>query len=295
MLQLNNKIFQKLNEKMIWPIVNKINREKILDHRLLFCINSGRSGSEYLATLLGTAKQVVSEHEGEPCMIGDYLDLINKYKYSQTFYQRRYKSLVLKHKLLSLPSETVYADTSHMFIKTFFDTIIEDFYKIEVIILRRYLPKVLKSFVELGYFSDKSRGWPFWFSLPNATTAAIKCIDLEKNLYQYDLCIAYLIDIEARAIRFKKQYPWIKTHEIRLESLNNPQFVKTWFEEELFITPTNQTNIVISQKINEKKESKKSRNITADLEYCQERIYKYIEKATSLGIEIPKSLALDPE
>ncbi|MBW7898496.1 hypothetical protein B188_13730 [Candidatus Brocadiaceae bacterium B188] len=40
------------------------------DHRLLFSINPGRSGSQYLAELLGTAEEVTSFHEAEPPMNG---------------------------------------------------------------------------------------------------------------------------------------------------------------------------------------------------------------------------------
>ncbi len=292
------KYLNKFKRKVVFPIVHEINKEKILNHRLFFCINSGRSGSEYLATLLGTAKEVESYHEPNPNMSGFYVDLVNKQNYSETYSTRYLKNLAIKNQLLKLPEEKVYCETNHMFIKTFFDVIVNDFNQMEVIILRRYLPNVLKSFIQLGYFSEKSWAWPLWMSSPNAITAGIKCIDSDENLDQYDLCIGYLIDIEARALRFKQQYPWIKTHEVRLELLNDFERVKNLFAE-LDITPTAETHAIHSKKINQKKELKekksKSQRVVVDLEYCQERINQYILKAESLGIEVPKTLALNPE
>lgn len=289
-----NQTLNKLNRKLIEPIKHKIYQEKILDHRLLFCINSGRCGSQYLSQILGTAEEVVSYHEQPPPMVGDYLNLINKQDYAETFSKRRYKSHALKNILLKLPQKKVYCDTSHMFIKTFFDVIVEDFPNLQVIILRRNLAHVLKSFVELGYFSPENKNWPLWMSSPNAKTAAIKCIDCDDNLDQYDLCIAYLIDIEARAIRFQKEYPGIKTYEIRLEYMSEFEKIETLFKD-LNITVTDETKNIYSQKINQRKQTKNrySQDKIIDLSFCQERIDRYLEKAHSLNIPIPSTLALN--
>ena len=58
-------------------VVFRIHRKKLLNHRLIFCINSVRCGSGYLAKLLGSAKEVRSYHEAVPQMIGPYLHMIN--------------------------------------------------------------------------------------------------------------------------------------------------------------------------------------------------------------------------
>lgn len=294
MINSQNRILNKLNQKIIEPIFHQIYREKILNHRLFFCINSGRSGSKYLAELINTSEEVLSYHEPVPSMNGFYLNLINEKKYAETFSQRRYKSHAIKNILLKLPEEKIYCETNHMFIKTFSDVIVNDFKKTEVIILRRQLARVLKSFIELGYFSEKNNNWTFWMSSPNAVTSAIQCIDSDENMDQYDLCIAYLIDIEARALRFKQQYPNVKVHEIRLEALQNFDNVKILFNE-LNIKLTKATENMASQKINERQQRKKryTQGINIDLSFCQERINRYIEKAKTLNILIPSTLALD--
>lgn len=281
-------------QKIIQKIQHSINRNKILNHRLIFRINSGRSGSNYLSELLGTAEEVISYHEPSPSMTGDYLRMINKFDYATSFSKRRLKSSTIKDILLKIPDGKIYCETNHMFIKTFFDVVTQDFPKIEVIILRRYLPKVLKSFIELGYFSDKNQAWRFWMSSPNAVTAAIPCIDVDANLDQWDLSIAYLIDIEARAKRFQQEYPGINTYEVPLEELNNFTKVESLFEQ-LKITSTDATREIYTQQINQRKEAKKKYSGEQDisLSQCQERIEEYIQRANDLNISIPTTLALE--
>ncbi|MDJ0553311.1 MAG: hypothetical protein QNJ68_02485 [Microcoleaceae cyanobacterium MO_207.B10] len=281
-------------KKIIQKIQHSINRNKILNHRVIFCINSGRSGSNYLSELLGTAEEVISYHEPSPSMTGDYLTMINKFDYATSFSQRRFKSSAIKDILLEIPDGKIYCETNHMFIKTFFDVVAQDFLKIEVIILRRYLPKVLKSFIELGYFSEKNQAWTFWMSSPNAVTAAIPCIDVDSNLDQWDLSIGYLIDIEARANRFQQEYPGINSYEVRLEELNNFAKVESLFQQ-LKITPTDTTKKMYTQQINQRKETKKKYSGEQDisLSHCQERIEKYIQRANDLNISIPTTLALE--
>jgi hypothetical protein len=275
-------------------IVNQLYSDKIFSHRLVFCINSGRSGSQYLAELLGTAEEVISYHEPQPPMTGDFLSLINNNNYSDSLRVRKIKSHTIKNVIRNFPEGKIYCETNHMFIKTFFDIVCKDFKKIDVIILRRYLPSVLKSFIELGYFSEKNPNWPLWMSSPNAVTAAISCLDKDENLDQYDRCIAYLIDIEARAIRFQKEYPLIPTHEVRLESLNNYEQIKELFKR-LKITPTKNTEAIYTEKINQRSGTKiKYQEIPVSLNYCEERINRYINLATEKGIVIPSSLALKP-
>jgi hypothetical protein len=259
------------------------------DHRLLFSINPGRSGSQYLAELLGTAEEVTSFHEAEPPMNGSFLHMINELPYDRTVKKRRIKCNAIKKILNGLPAGQIYCETNHMFIKTFFDVVIKEFRNVDVIILRRELSHVLKSFVELGYFSSKNTAWPDWMSSPNAQTRAINCIDKDENLDQYDLCIAYLLDIEARARRFQREYPQVNTYEVCLESLCHYPDVITFFEK-LKITPTGQTREMTGRVLNSRKEAKMRYDNFSEIEYCEERIKAYIKKSMLLGIDVPEDI-----
>jgi hypothetical protein len=261
------------------------------ENRLFFCINSGRAGSQYLSELLGTAKEVISYHEPEPNMSGKYLTMINEELYDKTFEARLIKCKAIKKLLRRFSRNEVYCETNHMFIKTFFDVIMSEFDNniIEILILRRNAVKVLKSFIEMGYFSPFNTYWPKWMSSPNAKTAAIGCLHSDDKMDQYDRCIAYLIDIEARAQRFLKDYPHIKVHNIRLEDLRSFDNVNRLWDD-LTITCTRKTYKVFKKVINKRAKVKNEMRILTNMEYCHERMGSYIERAEAAGIQIPETL-----
>ncbi|ACB52082.1 unknown [Crocosphaera subtropica ATCC 51142] len=295
MEELPEKIVKKLKE-VPNAVKRLIYQQKILNHRLIFSINSGRTGSGYLAKLLGTAEEVTGYHEKQPAIIGDYLRMIENQPYERSFNKRRFKSIAIQNELLSFSDNQIYCETNHMFIKTFFDVILRDFNhaNIQVITLRRNLAQTLKSCIELDFFSPGRKSWTLWFSSPNAVTSAIPCIDSDENLDQYDLCIAYLIDIEARGNRFRQDYPHIKNYQVRLENFQDYDYIESLFTK-LTITPTKATQEIYCQKINSKNQKKERRQKKVDIVYCQERINQYIDKAKRMGIILPPNFSNSDE
>jgi hypothetical protein len=126
-------------------------------------------------------------------------------------------------------------------------------------------------------------------SSPNAKTAAIGCLHSDDKMDQYDRCIAYLIDIEARAQRFLKDYPHIKVHNIRLEDLRSFDNVNRLWDD-LTITCTRKTYKVFKKVINKRAKVKNEMRILTNMEYCHERMGSYIERAEAAGIQIPETL-----
>lgn len=269
-----------------------LNKKSLLNRKLIFSINSGRSGSNYLAELLGTAENVQSHHENLPYMSGKYTDMVNGAFYQKSFDDRKVKNESIKRELINLPRDRIYCETNHMFIKTFHDVILSEFNNVKVLILRRKLSRVLKSFVELGYFSDKNPYALNWMTSPNAETAAIKPVDDSEKLDQIDRCIAYLIDIEARTVRFQKDYPQVDCYAVRLEDLNNVEYVREMFNR-IGVNPTTKTTELVGEAVNSKNHKKKAVANSVDVEYCQHRIEKYIKRSQALNIAVPNSLALD--
>src|SRR4051812_30999500 len=155
------------------------------DRHLIFSINSGRSGSKYLAELLATSPNVKSFHEAEPKMSGEFVEMINAKPLEDSRDKRRVKVKAIEEILRSTPPETVYAETNHTFITTFYDVVLEEFQNVDVIILRRDLARVLKSFIELGYFSPSNPLSREWMSSPNAATAALPAIGPDASLDQF--------------------------------------------------------------------------------------------------------------
>jgi hypothetical protein len=190
-----------------------------------------------------------------------------------------------------LPHE-IYAETNHMFIKTFFDVVLAEFSNVDVVILRRSLPHVLKSFIELGYYSPLNSVAPDWMSSPNAATAALRPVAPDDQLDQYDASIAYLLDIEARAQRFIREYPLVRVHEVRLEQLLDREGVAA-FLPRLNLVPNDLMWGFVGQRVNDRSHKKRHRNNPTTLDECRRRLNAYLDRAERAGIVVPRTAALE--
>lgn len=233
----------------------------------IFCISPGRSGTKYLSQLLDTAEEVVAFHEKRPLMSGKYLELIINHPYEYSYQER----MIKVDQVVKDSKHHIYAETNNMYIKTFFD--VTAHLNPKVIILKRPIKQILKSFMELDFFGEKNNNWKDWLTPANAITAA-KSVKNFNSLSQINKCIAHLLDIEARTERFKIQYPNIETYEVSLNDLNSNNKVAKLFNK-LDITPTKKTTNIIGNKINERKVVKRkiSNNIT--LQECERALNEY--------------------
>lgn len=273
---------------MLFSIGNKKRVSSTEPYRFIFCINSGRSGSKYLAQLLSTAERVSAFHEENPTMSGSYLRMTCDKVLEATFVERSVKAQAIWHMASRLPLGWIYAETNHMFIKTFFDVVMEAFkdHEIDIIILRRNLPQVLKSFITMGYFSEANQVWPGWMHVPGICNCIFRPPAISGDPDQYDLAIGYLLDIEARAQHFKLCYPNCRIHEVKLELIQSPDEVIAFFTD-LRLSPTVATLDMLGKYFNERTHRKTQIGIRTTLEYCEQRIQEYLQKCRDQEIEVP--------
>ena len=105
-------------------------------------------------------------------MTGSYLRRVQNAPLSQSMLPRRIKIAAINRRLAAMEPQQVYAETSHMFIKTFADVVLDYYQNVEVIVLRRQLDQVLRSCMELGWFSQRNPIWQLWMSVPQPGRAS---------------------------------------------------------------------------------------------------------------------------
>ena len=267
------------------------NAKLIQEKQYIFSINPGRSGSKYLSSILATAKGVLAAHEPEPKMIGDILRLVEEKNYAESYDERIYKAKTV-NKLLLNSSCFTYVETNHMFIKTFFDVVINELQNTKVIFLKRNIVDTLHSFYQLGYFSERNKAWKDWMISPYAVTSAIPCMLDENEKDEIGLSMAYIIDIYARGYRFINEHPDISVFHITLDDLNNEEKVLELFKE-LNVVPTEDTLLQIGKKTNSRAHKKKKfggKEISK--EYLKRRCLSYIEKLNSNGYNIKEMIII---
>jgi len=173
-----------------------------------------------------------------------------------------------------------------MFIKSFHDVILEYYENVEVIVLRRPLHKVLKSFIELGFFSDTNPISARWMHNPDSLNCAAELFKPLDEMDQFEKCIAYLLDIESLAQAFVDNYPNIKTHNITLDILTRIDGAKRFFQD-LGARWTLESDRLYSSTVNRKTAYKSAIDYSPSEEYCRERLDQYIQQAQHAGKSIP--------
>ena len=262
--------------------------------RHIFSINSGRSGSEYLARVLNTARDVTAFHEPEPDGAGRRITqypatnptLFDRLVQPAWYARKMGKVKAIRRMTKDWEARRIYAESNHMFIFSFYDVVMDHLEEVSVILLRRWLPSGMRSFMELDHFTPQDPWAQWWFPSPHSKSAAATPLAPYDELDQADRIIAYLVDVEARAQRFRKQYPDTPVIEVRLEELNDLGKARTMFSE-LKLGETPLTQQVVGRVVNDKPEHKKRVANPTTIEYCRERIEQYVDKCTKRGIELP--------
>ena len=261
-----------------------------------FCINSGRSGSKYLTTLFAASPEAVAYHEAPPQMNGDLLRLAENEPYEATYAARRVKAAAVRGLLANASERHTYAETNHMFIKTFFDVAMGELgqqagERVGVVLLRRELAAVVKSFAELGIFTERNTVWPDWMTSPYASTRAIEPAAPEGTLDALELTVAYLVDIEARAQRFLRTYPDADVFETRVEAFADPAEIERLYAW-AGLTLTDGALALRGQTVNERTARKAMIGATVNAGECQDAVGRYLQRCADAGIVVPKTLAL---
>jgi hypothetical protein len=178
------------------------------------------------------------------------------------------------------PADSVYAETNHMFIKVFHDVVLDSFPRTTVIILRRDMAATLKSLVDLGYFSSSSWHWRLWMQAGTSLTAVVKPPRPFEKLDAVDRAIAYLVDIEGRAARFKIDYTDIPVIEVRLEEISQSAGAVTLLRS-LDLSVNTEALSRTTTRMNTRADLKHRREKQITLEQCKERIHTYVSQIGS--------------
>ncbi|MEB3224915.1 MAG: hypothetical protein VKJ86_03830 [Synechococcus sp.] len=209
--------------------------------KYLFCINPGRSGSDYLTELLTCAHNTISIHEAFPIMNGEPMSDFNDGNGEPL---RALMPLKVREiKKAQGRSEKIYCETNHSFIKGWGYLLPDTFIpqeEIGVIILKRDVQKIAYSLLRIHDIPGRST----WLLSPYQ---AKNLLTPSQNLDCYETCLWYAREIYARAEAYKKKFPKIKYVECQLESLNDYDFVV-----DLFKTFGIQANEALKQKVGKK-------------------------------------------
>lgn len=189
--------------------------------------------------------------------------------------------------------DVVYAETNPNFKSWFYDVVLDKLpqsgYRIDVVVIRRYVAAVLKSMYETGYFT--SRDGYNWMETAAGANSNIKIKELQNDgeLDAYEKILSYVLASEARFRHIQKAYGGAMVESE--ESERRVEFIETRSEElfsrngtlkllrRLNLAPSSATGKLIGV-INDKYRGggAKKRRLHTTLDECEERVAGFLEK-----------------
>lgn len=189
--------------------------------RLVFCATTGRSGSEFLASLLRGHPRIDAAHERPLRMSSKWLRMVSYLGYESTYDARRIKIAGINSTLNNMANSAIYADINHLFIKSYADVVFDAYEhdRISVIALRRHPFDIAKSFFELDFLGASGQSqWPDWYILPTAPSSHFR-VSLEEIDNHFDLIFATLIETEMRTKFFQDRTPAVNWIDVSIEDI----------------------------------------------------------------------------
>lgn len=172
--------------------------ESIHQKRLVFTVTTGRSGTAYLSTILGYARNVFAVHEPPP----EFAEVLRRVQGDPELAEKFW----LEEKLpaiLEVPDK-VYIETSHLVCKGFLEPLLEMGIVPDLIIHRRPPRDVALSMFKMGTIPGRSdKGLRFYLSPDDP--GVLKLPDWER-LHDYQLCFWYCLEIERRAKAYSELF-----------------------------------------------------------------------------------------
>ncbi|MDO5510971.1 MAG: hypothetical protein Q4F57_09760 [Weeksellaceae bacterium] len=212
----------------------------------IFCIGTGRTGSEYLAKMLGMCKGIQAFHEPQPILNGAHM-----MEYLRGHSQLLEAEMPNKVKSIEqLRNDEVYVETSHVFIKSF-GWLLPEYIpqeKIGVILLNRKPSKVVHSYMRIRSTPlNTGRAWQmtplkkeilvkkkgvnpatynFHRKIQRVTRSRIfRKFFGEKTpgflaYYERKLLFWYIEETEAMAQKYQERFPEISYFSVNIDELN---------------------------------------------------------------------------
>jgi hypothetical protein len=217
-------------------------------------------------------------------MNGSILRAVERVGLEETYEKRLLKVLAVNRALSRMKSETAYFESNHMFIKTFADVICDFYDHVDVIILRRHPGKVLKSFIELAYFTSRNPSWKGWMNDPAISDDRLRhCFD---HPDQIDRIIAYLVSIEEKTQVLRQKHPAVRFHDWRLEDLVTSEGAR-----QLILSLGLEWNSALVKRVEKLKNKRLDRKdffgASVAEQVCDQRLDQFYESLSRFGLNIP--------
>jgi hypothetical protein len=262
---------------------------RLTEHRgknlewLIFTATTGRSGTMSLARIFSAVDSCASYHEPWPDMHGE--ELVNLDVDNNPYARFLYKTVKSVNIRRYARGMRYYFEANHMFIKSFYPYVLEDFPgKIKVIHLFRDPVKVANSIYSLGHYPGNETGnmWYLDYRAPSNKIRVAEILDGDENYdHVFYKCLWYWYEIEERVKDFREQHPNVPVVDFRTEDLNDQDSIMVMLDK--LGVPYDIARIVNATGVRENLMSTDKQIPPLDTVIAEDMHQKFIELLAKLG------------
>ncbi len=172
--------------------------DKVREKRLIFTVTTGRSGTAYLSSIFGYARNAHSYHEPAP----EYVQVLREAQTEPSCAHR----FIVDEKIPAIAGDSahIYIETSHLVCKGFLESWLDLGIVPDLIIHRRSARDVSLSLLKMGTIPGRTdKGLKFYLSPADPNVLGLAGWE---SLHDYQLCFWYCLEIEKRAQRYKRLF-----------------------------------------------------------------------------------------
>lgn len=174
---------------------NKSAIDLVREKRLIFTVTTGRSGTAYLSSIFGYARNAHSYHEPTP----EYVKVLREAQNDKN----RARRFIVEEKVPAIAGDSapIYIETSHLVCKGFLESWLDIGIVPDLIIHRRSVRDVSLSLFKMGTIPGRSdKGLKFYLSPADPNVVKLAAWE---HCHDYQLCFWYCLEIEKRARGYK--------------------------------------------------------------------------------------------
>jgi hypothetical protein len=269
--------------------------------RLVFTLSTGHTGTLWLAQVLKCSKCTgVVEHEPPPGL-GSFPYVLREGR-EATKAARRQEKIPELEKSLQV-DQLIYAETSHMFVKAWWDVITEwlarvdpngSLYDVHFVVLRRNISSTIRSFLtdDLSWNPavDIATSTGGEYVLHHRHMAILPPLFPHGSQDAVDEIIGYLADMELQIAKFRTAFPQYHYWDVRAEEIFTPRGAWRLLRDMGLAPVTDDCLLVLggTQPVNDHVSWRSPELLQVDPEVWRARALLFQMRYEALGIPFPR-------
>lgn len=189
---------------------------RLRQHRIILTATQGRTGTQLLTNLLNLVPGVHAEHEPAPPIDNVWWRLRDNPRLAKTWLSR-YKLPAILKTIQNSPDSSVYAETSHMLCKGFFEPLLDLGIVFDLVVLSRDPRQIATSMYYLNDIPERTKTGRRWYPMSDDQGVLAPLPISHDGLSDYQMCYWYVLEMELLKLLYYKNWTEVGQRVVRVD------------------------------------------------------------------------------